>query len=92
MQSLVTSYRRALAGAGKLSPLMMLIARLQMAHVFWVSGMLKVSDWGNTLELFSYEHPVPGLPPSPTRRPTRAPPPRRGPRPSPNSPETAPRT
>jgi len=46
-----------------LSPVMLLIIRLWMAHVFWVSGLVKISDWSNTIYLFTNEFPVPGLPP-----------------------------
>ncbi len=46
-----------------LQPLMMLAARLLMARVFFVSGMLKISDWPNTIDLFTHEFPVPFLPP-----------------------------
>ena len=42
---------------------MMLVIRLWMAHVFWVSGILKISDWSNTIYLFTSEHPVPGMSP-----------------------------
>ena len=42
---------------------MMLIIRLWMARVFWVSGTIKISDWSNTIYLFTNEHPVPGMPP-----------------------------
>jgi putative oxidoreductase len=33
-----------------------------MAKIFLTSGVLKASDWDNTLSLFMYEHPVPFLP------------------------------
>ena len=42
---------------------MMLVIRLWMARVFWVSGILKISDWGNTIYLFTNEFPVPHMPP-----------------------------
>lgn len=44
-------------------PVMMLAARLLMARVFFISGMLKISDWNNTIDLFTNEFPVPLLPP-----------------------------
>ncbi|MDE3036939.1 MAG: DoxX family protein [Pseudomonadota bacterium] len=47
----------------RLSPLIDLTARLWMANVFWKSGILKISDWNNTLYLFTNEFPVPGMPP-----------------------------
>lgn len=63
MQFLLNSYARLLQYLNSLSPVMMLTLRLWMAHVFWVSGVLKISDWDNTLTLFTYEFPVPFLPP-----------------------------
>lgn len=42
---------------------MLLVVRLWMAHVFFVSGLLKASDWDNTLYLFTNEFPVPFMPP-----------------------------
>jgi hypothetical protein len=47
---------------GVLSPVMMLVLRVWIGHVFWVSGVLKASDWDTTITLFTYEHPVPFLP------------------------------
>ncbi|MBL0319573.1 MAG: DoxX family protein [Alphaproteobacteria bacterium] len=45
-----------------LAPAVLILARLQMANIFFTSGMLKVKDWSNTLLLFEAEHPVPFLP------------------------------
>jgi len=44
-------------------PVMLLAARLLIARVFFASGMLKISDWASTVELFTNEHPVPFFPP-----------------------------
>ena len=63
MQAIVSMYKRFLHYINALSPVMLLVIRLWMAHVFWVSGVLKISDWDNTLYLFTNEFPVPGLPP-----------------------------
>lgn len=63
MQLLLNSYAKFLQYLNGLSPVMMLTLRLWMAYVFWVSGVLKISDWSNTLALFTYEFPVPFLPP-----------------------------
>lgn len=63
MQSIVRLYSRFLHVINTLSPAMMLVVRLWMAYVFWVSGVLKISDWGNTIYLFTNEFPVPGLEP-----------------------------
>jgi len=34
-----------------------------MAHIFWVSGTLKIEDFDNTISLFRDEYQVPLLPP-----------------------------
>ena len=46
-----------------LQPILLLIARLLMARVFFISGLLKIHDWNNTIDLFTNEFPVPFLPP-----------------------------
>ena len=55
-----------------LSPLTNLGIRFWMANIFWQSGILKLpsgflgigkGNWGSTLYLFEYEHPVPGFSP-----------------------------
>lgn len=43
---------------------MLLILRLWIAHIFWKSGVQAASNWETTIYLFTYEHPVPLLPPS----------------------------
>jgi putative oxidoreductase len=43
--------------------LMSLAVRLFVGWQFFKSGMVKVSDWGGTLELFRSEYHVPILPP-----------------------------
>ena len=63
MHHVLRLYIQCLHHLDRLSPVMMLTARLWMAKVFWVSGILKISDWENTLTLFTYEFPVPFLPP-----------------------------
>jgi|CXWL01.1.fsa_nt_gi uncharacterized membrane protein YphA (DoxX/SURF4 family) len=45
------------------SPFMLLVLRLWIAHVFWVSGILKIEDFDNTIALFRDEYQVPLLPP-----------------------------
>jgi len=45
------------------SPFMLLILRLWIAHIFWVSGILKIEDFDNTIALFRDEYQVPLLPP-----------------------------
>jgi len=49
--------------AGGLSALLLLGTRLWVAWQFMKSGLLKVQDWGTTLQLFQDEYHVPLLPP-----------------------------
>lgn len=44
-------------------PVADLVARLYVAHVFFLSGLSKVSDWQTTLYLFREEYHVPLLKP-----------------------------
>jgi putative oxidoreductase len=53
-------------------PLLMVLVRVAMGYVFFVSGILKLpadflgigqGDWSTTILLFEYEHPVPFLSP-----------------------------
>src|SRR5262245_1692240 len=46
-----------------LQPLAALLARLYVAHVFFLSGLTKLRDWSVTLALFMDEYMVPVLPP-----------------------------
>jgi putative oxidoreductase len=62
MQWVIGLYLKFLYMMGVLSPVMMLVLRVWIGHVFWVSGVLKASDWDTTITLFTYEHPVPFLP------------------------------
>ncbi|MBV8939611.1 MAG: DoxX family protein [Alphaproteobacteria bacterium] len=64
MQTVIRFYTLFLHWLDAASPAMMLLVRLYIAHVFWASGILKISDWSTTLLLFTDEHPVPGLPPA----------------------------
>lgn len=47
-----------------LSPLLDLAVRLWLAQIFFVSGVLKTTNWDVTVFLYTHEHPVPGLDPS----------------------------
>ncbi|TKC88364.1 DoxX family protein [Trinickia terrae] len=47
-----------------LQPLVALAVRLYIFRVFFVSGLLKLRDWGSTLYLFTSEYHVPVLPPA----------------------------
>ncbi len=46
----------------KLLPLGDLVLRCWIAHVFWVSDLLKWQNWDSTLYLFEYEYAMPPLP------------------------------
>ncbi len=57
-------YGRFEALAIALQPLFALAVRLYLFRVFFVSGLLKLRDWGSTLYLFANEYHVPVLPPA----------------------------
>ena len=44
-------------------PLMILFIRFWMANIFWKSGLLKISNWAGTVELFRDDFKVPILSP-----------------------------
>ena len=46
-----------------LGPLVDLAIRLWLAQIFFVSGVLKTTNWDVTVFLYTHEHPVPGLDP-----------------------------
>ena len=46
-----------------LTPVLDLGLRIWMAHVFFMSGLQKIGDWGSTVFLFDFEYQVPLLPP-----------------------------
>lgn len=46
-----------------MAPALDVVIRFYMASIFFKSGLLKLNNWGSTLALFQYEHPVPGLSP-----------------------------
>lgn len=62
MQAIIRLHNCFLHYAAAISPAMMLLLRFWMAKIFWASGILKVSNWENTLALFTHEHPVPFMP------------------------------
>jgi len=45
-------------------PVLFLIMRLWMAHIFWHSGLSKITSWSTTLLLFENEYKVPLLSPT----------------------------
>ena len=52
-----------LVGERVLAPVLDLVVRLWLAHIFFVSGVLKTATWPATVMLYASEHPVPGLAP-----------------------------
>jgi len=63
MPTLAGLYNGFVGKADLLQPLVLLLFRLWIAHVFFASGLVKIGDWGNTLSLFKTEYKVPVLPP-----------------------------
>jgi NADH dehydrogenase/putative oxidoreductase len=47
----------------RLAPLFDLFIRLWLASIFFTSGMLKLDGWWATVQLYTSEHPIPGLSP-----------------------------
>jgi NADH dehydrogenase, FAD-containing subunit len=47
----------------RLWPILDLVIRVALAKVFFVSGVLKAMSWLTTVQLYTTEHPVPGLTP-----------------------------
>jgi putative oxidoreductase len=62
LASLVALSQRAIAALESAQPLAQLIARLYVAHAFFLSGLTKIRDWDTTLALFQDEYRVPLLP------------------------------
>ncbi len=44
-------------------PLLLVVIRFKMAHIFWKSGRIKFTHWDSTMSLFRFEYKVPYLPP-----------------------------
>jgi len=63
MKSLIARALEVTRWMDHAQPLLLLAARLYVAHVFLQSGWVKISDWGATLALFHDEYKVPLLPP-----------------------------
>lgn len=51
-------------GLEALQPLALLLSRLYIAQVFFLSGLTKLRDWETTVALFTDEYKVPLLPPA----------------------------
>ncbi len=47
------------SGANALSPLLNLFIRLWMANIFWASGLVKISNFDKTLDIFTTVFKVP---------------------------------
>ena len=60
---ILKSFNVFLKGTSFLGNLLLLSMRLWIANIFWKSGMVKISDWENTIALFRDEYQVPFLPP-----------------------------
>jgi putative oxidoreductase len=58
-----TIYTKFINIASSATPLILLALRLWMAHEFWVSGLVKIEDFDNTVALFRDEYKTPFLPP-----------------------------
>jgi len=62
MNALINFYEQAVKALQQyIEPLVLLVARLWVANVFWKSGYLKVTTWDSTLYLFEEEYQVPLL-------------------------------
>lgn len=62
MPQMTKTYSKFIAILNQLNPLMILGIRLWIAHIFWVSGMVKADDFENTIALFRDEYKTPFLP------------------------------
>jgi putative oxidoreductase len=62
-QRAVRAYGTIAGLIDRLQPLFALALRLYVGRVFFVSGMIKLSNWDSTLALFAHEYHVPVLPP-----------------------------
>jgi putative oxidoreductase len=58
-------YDRGVVWLAALAPLVDLAIRLDVARVFFRSGLVKIGNWDGTLYLFQNEYRVPLLPPEP---------------------------
>jgi putative oxidoreductase len=63
MNKFTKTYNLFLQTANLMQPLAILLARLVIAKVFFLSGLTKVSDFSNAVYLFENEYKVPFIPP-----------------------------
>lgn len=59
----INSFNLLLNKAKYLQSFLLIIIRIWIAHVFFVSGLVKISNFNNTIYLFENEYSVPILPP-----------------------------
>lgn len=57
------TYSKFITISNYFAPMMMLILRLWIAYVFFISGLVKIDDFDNTIALFRDEYQVPIIPP-----------------------------
>ncbi len=63
MKLLISIYSEFIAILNKLSPIMILVLRLWIAHIFFAAGLVKIEDFSTTIALFRDEYKTPFLPP-----------------------------
>lgn len=63
MLLLTKTYSKFIDIADWLQPVLLLVLRLWIAHIFWNSGIVKIENFGNTIDLFRDEYKTPFLPP-----------------------------
>jgi putative oxidoreductase len=63
MSAIIKLYNYFLPKADSLQPLALLLVRLAVAGIFFVSGMTKIHDFDTTVALFQSEYAVPFIPP-----------------------------
>lgn len=63
MTHLLPVLRGVRNGLERLQPVALLVARLYVAHIFFLSGLTKIRDWSTTVALFTDEYHVPFLSP-----------------------------
>ncbi|NBX02656.1 MAG: DoxX family protein [Alphaproteobacteria bacterium] len=63
MPLIISAYQRFLHYSDVLRPVLLLVVRIYIAKVFFMSGLVKIDDFSNTVALFADEYQVPLLPP-----------------------------
>ncbi|MGB4101690.1 MAG: DoxX family protein [Alphaproteobacteria bacterium] len=61
-QKVIAVIAKILTGLERLRDVALLVPRVFMAKVFFLSGLTKFNDWSNTLFLFAEEYKVPIIP------------------------------